>query len=175
MAKVSFSKLKCKVNEEVKVVEFAGEAIEVKQYLPIQDKLGLIGRAVEFAHDADYNYSNPVKANVFRELEILYAYTNITFTDKQKEDVPKLYDMVLSSGLLKAVFDAIPEEELDKIYVGIWKTIDSIYSYRQSVLGILDTLSTDYENLDFNVQDIMNKIKDPESLDLVKGLLTNLN
>ena len=175
MAKVSFSKLKCKINEEIKTIDFAGEKIEVKQYLPIQEKLELIGKVVEFAHEEDYNFSNPVKAEVFRNLEILFAYTNISFTEKQKEDLPKLYDSVFSSGLLQAVLEAIPEQERNSVECGVWNSISAIYEYQHSVLGILDTMQTDYSNLDFNVQDLVNKIKDPESLDIVKGLLTNLN
>jgi hypothetical protein len=30
MAKVAFSKLKCKINDEIKVIDFADEKIEVK-------------------------------------------------------------------------------------------------------------------------------------------------
>lgn len=175
MAKVSFSKLKCKVNEEVKQITFNDEIIEVKQYLPIQEKLGLIGRVVEFAHDADYNYSNPVKADVFRDLEVIQVYTNISFTEKQKEDLPKLYDMVLSSGLLQAVIDAIPEEELGSVQCGVWRSIDAIYAYQHSALGIVDALKTDYDNTDLSIKDLLAQLKDSESLDLVKGLLTNLN
>ena len=38
MAKVPFSKLKCKINEEIKQVKLNNEiTIEVKQYLPIQE------------------------------------------------------------------------------------------------------------------------------------------
>ena len=66
MAKVPFSKLKCKINEEIKQVKLNDEiTIEVKQYLPIQEKLALIGRVIELAHMQDENYSNPVKAAVF--------------------------------------------------------------------------------------------------------------
>ena len=175
MAKVSFSKLKCKLNEEIKTIEFAGETIEVKQYLPIQEKLGLIGRVVELAHDADYNYSNPVKADVYRDLEILYAYTNINFTDKQKEDIPKLYDMVFSSGLLTAVLETIPEEELSSVLGGVWRSIDAVYGYQNSVLGILDTIRTDYSDMNINVEELLGKIKGTENLEMVKDLLTNLN
>jgi hypothetical protein len=48
----------------------------------------------------DNNFANPVKTRVFTMLEIMYAYTNINFTEKQKEDPAKLYDILLSSGLI---------------------------------------------------------------------------
>ena len=119
MAKVSFTKLKCKVETSITHVEWEGETIEVKQYLPIQEKLALIGRVITQAHEQDENYSNPVKVDVFRELEMIFAYTNISFTDKQKEDLPKLYDMIYCSGLLKTIKDAIPDDEKNDILFGI--------------------------------------------------------
>ena len=64
MAKVAFSKLKCKINETEVPVQIGEEIVMVKQYLPIQDKLALIGRVIERAHEEDYNFSNPVKADV---------------------------------------------------------------------------------------------------------------
>ena len=173
MAKVSFSKLKCKVNEENKTITFADETIEVKQYLPIQEKLALIGRVVELAHDADFNYSNPVKADVFRDLEMLFAYSNISFTDKQKEDIPKLYDMVWSSGLLTAVLEAIPEEERGAVECGIYRSIDSIYTYQNSILGILDNISNKYENMQFDTEKITEALQNPENLAMVKSILDN--
>lgn len=173
MAKVSFSKLKCKVNEEIKTVTFADETIEVKQYLPIQEKLELIGRVVELAHDADFNYSNPVKADVFRDLEMLFTYSNISFTEKQKEDIPKLYDMVWSSGLLTTVLEVIPETERAIVEGGIWRSIDSIYTYQNSILGVLDNISTKYENMQFDTEKIIEALQNPENLAMVKSILDN--
>lgn len=174
MAKVAFSKLKCKVNEEIKTITFNDETIEVRQYLPVQDKLALVSRIVEFAHDADRNFSNPVKADIFTELEMLYSYSNITFTDKQKEDVPKTYDLVASSGLLKAVLNAIPEEEKNILYAGVVDSVEAIYKYQNSVLGILDAINTDYNNMELNLAEIYSKIKDPEMLKIIKGTLNDL-
>ena len=175
MAKVSFTKLKCKVETSIAHVEWEDETIEVKQYLPIQEKLALIGRVITQAHEQDENYSNPVKVDVFRELEMIFAYTNISFTDKQKEDLPKLYDMIYCSGLLKAIKDAIPIEEISDIMFGIENSIEAVYKYQNSVLGILDTIKTDYKNMDLDINKLKEGIADPELLDLVNGIITNLN
>ena len=81
MAKVSLTKLGLKVNQDIKNIEFNKQIIEVKQYLPINEKLELISSVINSAADEN-NFSNPVKENVFLTLEILYHYTNINFTDK---------------------------------------------------------------------------------------------
>ena len=171
MAKVPFSKLKLKAEDSVKEIQINDEiTIEVRQYLPIQEKLKLIGDVVMQAHEQDANYSNPVKAEVFRDLEIVFAYTNLSFTDKQKEDLPKLYDMLKSSGLLDKIIEAIPEAEYNDIYGGVWQSIEAIYKYQNSVLGILDSIQNDYSNLDLDIDGLIEKIKDPESLKILKEI-----
>ena len=175
MAKVPFSKLKCKINEEIKQVKLNDEiTIEVKQYLPIQEKLALIGRVIELAHMQDENYSNPVKAAVFRDLEIVECYTNISFTDKQKEDPAKLYDLLYSTGIMKIILDNIPEDEYTKIVIGVKDSIEAIYNYQNSVFGILDNLKKDYSNMDLDVNEISSKLTNAENLDLIKDILTKL-
>lgn len=173
MAKVSLTKLGLKVNQNVKNIEFNEQIIEVKQYLPINEKLELISSVINSAADEN-NFSNPVKENLFLTLEILYHYTNINFTDKQKEDPTKLYDLVVSSGLATKVADLIPEEELDEVLRGISSSIKSIYTYRNSALGILESISQDYSNLDFDATEIQQKLADPENMAFLKQVLTKL-
>ena len=47
MAKVSFTKLGLKKNEDIEIVEWNEQKIEVKQYLPIEDKLNLITAIIQ--------------------------------------------------------------------------------------------------------------------------------
>lgn len=175
MAKVAFSKLKCKINEDSIPLQIGEEIIAVKQYLPIQEKLELIGKVIELAHMQDENYSNPVKAGVFRDLEIVFAYTNISFTDKQKEEPSKLYDLLYSSGVLSKVLDNIPEEEYRAIKIGIEDSISAVYAYQNSIFGILDSLRRDYSELDLDLNEITAKLTNPESIGMVRDILTKLN
>lgn len=175
MAKVPYTKLGLKANQEIKTIEYNDQVIEIKQYLPIQEKLQLIGRVIEFAHEQDQNYSNPVKVKIILLLEIIFTYTNITFTEKQKEDLAKLYDAFCDSGLLKEIFNNIPESELVVLEEGVKDTIESIYKYQNSVLGVLDTIKTDYSALEFDVNEIANKIANPEALNWLKNVTNQLS
>lgn len=173
MAKVSFTKLGLKKNEEIGILHINEQDIEVKQYLPINEKLELISSVINSAADEN-NFSNPVKENVFLTLEILYHYTNINFTDKQKEDPVKLYDLVVSSGLVNKVTDLIPEEELDEVINGVAQSVKAIYTYRNSALGILESISQDYSNLNLDATEIQQKLADPDNMALLKQILTKL-
>ena len=173
MAKVSLTKLGLKVNQDIKNIEFNEQIIEVKQYLSINEKLQLISSVINSAADEN-NFSNPIKENLFLTLEILYHYTNINFTDKQKEDPVKLYDLVVSSGLVNKVTDLIPEEELDEVINGVAQSVKAIYAYKNSALGILESISQDYSSLNLDATEIQQKLADPDNMALLKQVLTKL-
>lgn len=173
MAKVPFTKLKCKINIDEVPVQIGEETIAVKQYLPIQEKLELIGNVIMAAHEQDENYSNPVKAGVYRDLEVIFAYTNISFTDKQKEDLPKLYDMLYSSGVITEVLKNIPEDEYMEIVFGVRDSIEAIYKYQNSVLGVLDTIKTDYSDTDFDLSKMQEALSSSD-LSVIKDVISKL-
>ena len=173
MAKLAFTKLGLKPNNEIVNIEFNGQIIEVKQYLPVQDKLELIGKVLELSHDSN-NFSNPVKIQVYTALEIIEKYTNISFTEKQKENPPKLYDVLSGNGLIEQVVSAIPQSEYDILIHGVYDSVEAVYKYQNSVLGILDAISEDYSNLKFDAENIQKAIGDPENLTLLKDIVTKL-
>ena len=173
MAKVSFAKLGLARNQEVKKVEWGEYTIEVKQYLPINEKLNLISNVINAAHDEN-NYSNPVKVDVYTALEIMYAYTNINFTEKQKEDVTKLYDLIVSSGLYTKVLEAIPGNEYCNLLNAIKKSVDAIYTYQNSAMGILDTITSDYSDLSLEAAEIQKKLAEGNGVEFLKEVMAQL-
>lgn len=173
MAKVSFTKLGLKVNQDIKTIEYNEQIIEVKQYLPINDKLTLISKVINLSADEN-NFANPVKADVFFTIEVLDAYTNINFTEKQKEDPCKLYDMLVSSGLFETIKNVIPKDEYDSLYYDTHQCITAVYKYKNSVMGLLETISGDYSNLNLDATNIQKALGDPENMELLKTVLTKL-
>lgn len=174
MAKVSLTKLGLKVNQDIKTIKFNEQIVEVKQYLPVNIKLELISNVINRILLENNNFINPIKIEVFTVIEMLYCYTNINFTEKQKEDIPKLYDLVVSSELWERIIEAIPEEEFDFVVEGVIKSIKEIYKYKNSAMGILENISTDYSNLDLEATEIQNKLNDPENMAFLKDVLTKL-
>ena len=173
MAKLAFTKLSLSKNQEVKIVEFNGQDIEVKQYLPVNDKFEVISNIINRSAD-DNNFANPLKVEIFTTLEIISAYTNISFTEKQKEDPSKLFDLVVSSGLYKEIICAIPHTEIESLQCYINSTIDAVYKYRNSIMGLLENITTDYSNLNLEATEIQKKLADPNNMQLLRDVLTKL-
>lgn len=170
MAKVSFTKLGLAQNKTTKTINYNEQDIEVKQYLPVNDKLGLISRVINLSADEN-NFANPMKVSVYTVLEIINAYTNISFTEKQKEDPCKIYDMFVSNGLSNIILKAIPEDELAELLIGIEDSVKTIYDYRNSIFGILEALNQDYSNINFDLSNIQQVLKDNESVGFLKDLM----
>lgn len=173
MAKVSFTKLGLSKNQEVKEVKFNEQTIEVKQYLPVNDKLMLISDVIN-SSISENNFANPVQVSVFTTIGILEYYTNINFTEKQKEDPAKLYDLVISNDFAGKIMEVIPEEEYEQLIDGIEESIEAYYKYRNSVMGILDAVSNDYSNLNLDASKIQKELGDPANMTLLREVLTKL-
>lgn len=173
MAKLSFTKLGLAHNKAVKTINYNGQVIEVKQYLPVNDKLELISNVINLSSD-DNNFANPVKVSVFAVLEIVEAYTNISFTAKQKEDPCKLYDLLVGNGVSTSILGLIPELELAELLTAIDDSVNAIYAYRNSALGIFDVVKQDYDGMSLDAAHLHEAIADPDNLALLKDVMTKL-
>lgn len=173
MSKVPFTKLALKAKQEVVSIEYNDNTIEVKQYLPVEEKIALIQRVMESSLN-EQGFFNPVHVNTYAALEIFEAYTNITFTEKQKEDKPKLFDLINENGVLDLVIGNIPTKEYSYLLMDIHDMIKSYCDYNNSAIGVLSKVQQDYSDFNFNIDEIQKKIHDPEQLNFVKGVLTKL-
>ena len=171
--KPTFAKMGLKVNSDVKTIVIGEQEIEVKQYLPVNDKLILIGKVINAAADEN-NFSNPIKLDIFTCLEIIFAYTNISFTDKQKEDLVKLYDILESNHIFDQVIEVIPKSEYKQIIEGVQDCSDAIYTYKNSLMGILEIGGQDYSQLNFDAEAIREKMADPENLAVLKDVMAKM-
>ena len=175
MAKVPFSKLGLSKNTDIKNFEYNGYNIEVKQYLPMNDKATLVAQILSCVLNNDENrFANPLQIEVFTVLIIIEKYTNINFTEKQKEDPAKLYDLIINSNLWKNILDNLDTEEYNNILKYRDEAIESYYKYFNSVFGILESINKDYENLNLDATEIQKALSDPENMGLLRDILTKL-
>lgn len=176
MAKISYNKLGITKDElnKVQTVEYNDQTIEVKQYLPIAEKSELITRVLNNSVDENTGYYNLLKLDMTLGLEIVYAYSNISFTEKQKEDPMKLYDMLNASKVLNLIIGLVPDGEFYYLNKTTHEMANNIVSYRNSAMGIMEAISADYSNLNLDATDIQKKLNDPDNMALLKDVLTKL-
>lgn len=138
MASVSFASMKLKPNTEVKVINICDKEVEVKQYLPASDKNSILEIAIQEADRG--TVVNTFALDCLFHLYIVFKYTNISFTDKQREDLFKLYDQLECNGVINEVIGAIPEEEYEELHNALLDIVDKYAVYRNSFKGALEQL-----------------------------------
>ena len=171
--KPTFTKLKLSSDIAPKELEWGEQKIEIKQYISIQDKLTLIGDVLNSAADENRFY-NIGKINMFFALKVLDYYTNLSITDKQKENPIKVYDDIIASGFYGAIFKLIPEDEIGFVYNTMIDTIEQVYKYQNSAYGIMDAINQDYNNLNLDATKISEKLSNKENVEFLNQILTKM-
>ena len=173
MAKLAFSKLGLKNNNQVVNINYNEQPIEVKQYISVNDKLKLISDIINNTVD-EHSFCNPVKVKVYLLIGIIENYTNISFTEKQKEDIVKLYDLIQSNGLFDKILAAIPDEEFNDLVNSTWDSVDAIYTYNNSAMGVIENIGSNYKDMNLDVEEIQQKLANGENVEFLKEILDKL-
>lgn len=174
MAKISFTKLNKIKSLEPIDIKIGEETISVIQYLPLEKKLAIMQNIIEQAGNNEEGFYNIVKLTVFYTIEMLRAYTNISFTEKQLEDPQKLYDIIVLNKIWDTVKQSIPEDEANYIWENTCALAREITDYNHSVLGILKLVRQDYQDTEMDAVAIEEKLANPENLNLLKDILDKL-
>lgn len=153
MAKISYANLKLKIDTSVSTFDFNGETIEVLNYLPIEKKYDLV--MITLQKSFENNIYNPLKIDMYFHLYLVYMYTNLSLTEKQKEDELKLYDVLSSNGFIDKMLETISEKEYNDLYNYIIEIIDNKNNYNTSAAGIIKDF---LESLPANMQQVSNII-----------------
>lgn len=139
--KVSYANMKLKTNTAVNTFEFCGQKIEVLKYLPAVDKYDLL--MITLQKSLEGNIYNEFKLNLYFELNLVYMYTNISFTEKQREDEFKLYDTLRSNGFFELFYEALDDKEYEELFDQIAELKATMEKNKNSVAGIIANIIED--------------------------------
>jgi hypothetical protein len=173
MAKVSLKAVTPIKKVDPRIIKIGEQEVEVIQYLPVNDKLALVERVLNLTID-DTGFLNPVRLEVYAILEIVKTYTNISITDKMLENAPSTYDLLMINEVLDHVIAAIPEDEYDAIFDAIEDCAEHTVKYLNSFVGMMKTVTNDYDATKLNVEEIMKTLDQPEKVGLVKDILDKI-
>ena len=138
---ISYANMKLKPVTTTHKFEWNGNEIEVLDYLPIEDKYDLI--MITLQKSFEDGYYNPIKVDEFFHLHLIYMYTNINFTEKQKEDEHKLYDSLKSNGLIDAFIEQMNEFDYSELFNMLDDTKRELVEYKHSTSALIQSLIVD--------------------------------
>ena len=138
MSEISLDSLQLKVNEGTEKFQFNNQTIEVKHYLSAEEKDNLLQATIQAASAG--TVFNPFAADIYFHLYLVIYYTNIAFTEEEMSDLPKLYDILESNGLIDMVLDYIEDEEYEQLKDYVNALSDIVIDYNTSIAKIVNTI-----------------------------------
>lgn len=151
--KVEYSELK--INDAI--------SLQVRSYLPIEDKGNMITYIVNSAIDDSTGCFSPIRVEVYFALAVCKWYAGLVFEDLSNPGM--IYDILDTNGIIQEIMKRIPTDELDFIQDLVKDTISDIARYNSSAAGIIQMMNQNAGDLNTQITDILEKIKNGENLE----------
>jgi len=160
------------LGDNVKVVNFHGTDIEVKQYLPIIEKVGLVSAVYNSAkyEDTDLKIISENTLDIAFKNLLVETYTNLTLSKNPIES----YDMLVNSGLYDVVCDNIPEKELLDLQQVLDNHIITKQNEFEQSMKLEYIIKNAIDNLLFKLEDFVNSIPSNEEIKELPDTVKNI-
>lgn len=166
---IAFDDLGLTLND--KVVDFKiGEdtIVSVRQYLPVEEKTELLQYVINASLDDSTGCFSPLRVEIYFALGVCNWYTDIEIDSLA--DAGKTYDLLECNGILGQIFNNIPKEELEFIRDLVNDTTVDIARYNSSAAGIIQSMNSNAGDLDTQLSNILEKIRDKDGVDAFKTI-----
>ena len=134
-----FKDMNLKVNKSLKVIKVNGMDVAVDQYLPAEDKNAILEIAMQQADQG--TILNTFMLDAIFHTYLVIKYTDIQFDAEELQDIPALYDVLDSNGIISAVVAAIPVEEYESLRKYLLEMVDNYLTYRNSARALVENLA----------------------------------
>ena len=159
MAKVALSKLNLKKEIDPKKIVINNIEIDVYQYVDTAIKTMIVQSAAWGS--LAKNIVDEILLDAYLHVLILEHYTNITLTDKHRENLLSTFDLLQSNGVFEQIVAAMPDGEYDYLFNSTLNLAKKINEYNTSLASIFEQLSESNLNPDFvnNFKEEVEKLK----------------
>lgn len=142
--------------------------LEVKSYLPIDQKIELINWVVENSLDTQTGCFSPIRTDVFFAMALAKWYADVEFDDDVV--ISDAYDILESNSVFDAICTAIPEHELNYINDALEDTLKDIARYNNSFAGMMSGMDAESAGLNDAITKILEQVKNRENLEMIDEL-----
>lgn len=157
---------------ELKEFNWEGNKIYITKYLPIESKYDIV--MITLQESLEDKIYNPIKLDMCFHVNLVLMYTDLVFTDEEKQDISKLYDEMKSTGFLNEFLKHIDEEEYKEMQEDIENISQLLMKYNMSAAGILAKFIDDLPANAEAAQKILDGF-DPEKYQNVIDFARNAN
>ena len=167
---IKFSELALEYNESVKEVQYGDKVLEVKQYLPQEEKGALIKFVLESALDPVTNVFSPLRLDIYFAIAVAAWYMGIEFSEEDLNDAGKLYDILETNGINQLIVNNVPAAEYEDVQRLVAETAADMAKFNTSFVGVMNNLQNSNMDINSQLEDILSKIKDENNLSLIKEI-----
>ncbi len=174
--KIKYNDLKKAValdrKENIKLVDYNGLTVQIKQYLPITEKVGLVSAVYNSAkyEDTDLNIISENTLDIAFKNLLVETYTNLTLSKNPIES----YDMLVDSGLYNVVCDNIPEKELLDLQQVLDNHIITKQSEFEQSMKLEYIIKNAIDNLLFKLENFVSSIPSTEEMKELPDIVKNI-
>lgn len=131
----NFNDMKINLNKSLKIIKINGKDVNVKQYLPAEEKNAILENVIQQADQG--TILNTFLLDCIFDMYVIFEYTDINFTDEQKNDILNTYDLLESNNFINIIIAAIPEEEYKVLRDNLEDMVEDYLGYRNSARALL--------------------------------------
>lgn len=174
--KIKYNDLKKAValdrKENIKLVDYNGLTVQIKQYLPITEKVGLVSAVYNSAkyEDTDLNIISENTLDIAFKNLLVETYTNLTLSKNPIES----YDMLVDSGLYNVVCDNIPEKELLDLQQVLDNHIITKQNEFEQSMKLEYIIKNAVDNLLFKLEDFVSSMPSNEEIKELPDIVKNI-
>lgn len=154
---INYTDLDLKNNQETKIITINNKEIEVFQYLPILEKYKIIN--LTLAESLENNIYNPVKVEIFFNLNLVFNYTTLYFSAEELLDPYELFDKMEQNRVFEKIIAAIPETEYKYLLENLITTMTRNTQYVQSLAASFETLFNELPKLVDNMKEVTDNMQ----------------
>ena len=174
---MNFQDLKLQNNNQISTFTFrdsSGEdhEIQVKHAIPITEVHDLIQVALQKSKEDDI--FNEVYLDVFFHLNIVYEYTNIQFSDEDREDEFKLYDLLDENDIIDKVISTLPDGVYQNLKELLTTEMNRQLAYKNTAAAVIRNFIQDLPRQAQAAKEIIDSF-DPQKYQEVINFATAAN
>lgn len=134
MSKISF----LSINEKCNTFNLAPDVeVKVLQYLPIEQKNDIIQLTLQNSEENGvFNY---LLLDMYFHLYICYLYTDIDFTEEEKENPANTFDVLTSTGVLNQVIATMDPNEYKALHQILDTSVENKIKYNNTLASVINS------------------------------------
>ena len=176
MANIKIGELRevLKQNKKDNIIEidYKGLPLEIKAYLPIQEKLSLVASIFESAigRDNGLHILNDNKLDIAFKVLLVQTYSNLTLP----RNIIESYDMLVSSGLYDFIYDNIPTEERNRLEMALDNHINAERDEYEQNLKLEKVIKDGIDGLLTRLDKFVESMPTIEEMEKMPNLVTDI-